>query len=55
MTTGVMFVNKNYALSILLERRQRVHTYTSLTPPVGVLTFTFWTLGAQLRLVFLFE
>ena len=43
----------NYALSTLPERRQWVQTYTSSTPPVGVLTLTFWTLGAQLRLVFL--
>ena len=37
-------VSKNdevYALSIFPERRQRVHTYTSSTPPVVVLTLTF--------------
>lgn len=49
----IYITDRNYARSTLPERRQRVQTYWSSTPPVGVLTLTFWTLGAQLRLVFL--
>jgi hypothetical protein len=32
---------------------QRVQTYLFSVPPLCVLTLTFWTLGDQLRLVFL--
>ena len=41
MTGRVMTSDDVYALSILPERRQRVHTYTSSVPPVVVLTLTF--------------
>ena len=49
------YFSMDQTLSTRLERKQEVHTYTLLTPPLSVLTRTDFTLDFHILLVLLCE